>query len=250
MQKCLLMLLPLLANTVHAEVVERSTAYQKGSVIDTGLEVQDLTGQKILLRELITRNGKDLSVIYIFGGGAMGSEKSAGGIWCPDSFEDLHILRSLVSSYQGEVNFIPIAIPAAFHTRQFGFVERAFFDYSSESPEYTSAEQAYIDSTQDAFKKKIIPVQPYYDPRFRLLMSAELQSNLPREYGQVFSWQGAFRAENESQRYGVPHFWLVNKEGRVLTEPFRGNVYHPHGTPVNINYTLQDLAGEIDRLIK
>lgn len=223
--------------------------YQQGSQVDADVELIDVDGQSVGLLDLLTQGGKDINVVYIFGGGAMGSEKSAGGIWCPDSFEDLHILRSLVSSYSEQVNFIPIGVPAVYHTKPFGFAERALLDYSIDSVTYQDALSAYIDSTQMAFKNGIIPIQPYFDPRFRLLMSTHTQKSLLDSYGAIPAWQGAFRAEGETQRYGVPHFWIMDASGKVLTKPFRGNVYHPHGTAVNINYTLEDMVTVLDELL-
>lgn len=223
--------------------------YQQGSQVDAEVELVNLDGQAVRLLDLLKRGAKDINVVYIFGGGAMGSEKSAGGIWCPDSFEDLHILRSLVSRYSTQVNFIPIGVPAVYHTKPFGFAERALLDYSIDSATYQDALSAYIDSTQLAFKNGIIPIQPYFDPRFRLLMSPQTQESLLDSYGAIPSWQGAFRAQDETQRYGVPHFWILDASGKALTKPFRGNVYHPHGTAVNINYTLNDMVSVIDELL-
>ncbi|MFT7525950.1 MAG: hypothetical protein ACI9LY_001091 [Arenicella sp.] len=223
--------------------------YQQGSQIDVGVELIDVHGQAVGLLDFLKRTGKDINVVYIFGGGAMGHEKSPGGIWCPDSFEDLHILRSLVSRYSPQVNFIPVGVPAVYHTKALGFSERALLDYSSDSVTYREAELAYIDSTQLAFNNGIIPVQPYFDPRFRLIMSTQTQVSLSDAYGAIPSWQGAFRAEDETQHYGVPHFWILDTSGKVLTQPFRGNVYHPHGSTVNINYTLKDMVSVIDDLL-
>lgn len=224
--------------------------YQQGSQIGVGVELIDVDGQAVGLLDLLKRGAKDINVVYIFGGGAMGNDKSPGGIWCPDSFEDLHILRSLVSSYSPQVNFIPIGVPAVYHTKPLGFSERALLDYTSDSVAYREAEAAYIDSTQIAFNNGIIPVQPYFDPRYRLIMSTQTQASLSDAYGPIPSWQGAFRAENEAQRYGVPHFWIIDKDGKVLAQPFRGNIYHPHGSAVNINYTLKDIAAVIDELLQ
>ena len=174
------------------------------------------------------------------------STNATGGIWCPDSFEDLHILRTLHDTYQDKVGFVPIACPPAFHSRQMGYAERAFLDFSDQSDVYKKALDAFVNSTQHAFEAGTIPLQPYYDPRFRLLMSTEVQQSLSPEYGQIPAWQGAFRAARETQSYGVPNFWLVDRQSVVLTKPFRGNVYHPHGGKININYSLPDMIAAID----
>ncbi len=220
--------------------------YDMGSVLSSQIEIIDQQKQSHVLLDLVRTNNKKLTVLFLFGGGAMGSERANGGIWCPDSFEDLHILRSLVSVYSDVVNFIPIACPPVFHTKQLGFAKRAFFDYSQQSEEYQTALDAFISSTQDAFKYGIIPLQPYYDPQFRLLMSDDVKNSLDTVYGEVASWQGAFRSPEELQSYGVPNFWLVGMQGEVLEKPFRGNVYHPHQRQIDINYSLQDMIKAIN----
>ena len=82
--------------------------YDMGSVLSSQIEIIDQQKQSHVLLDLVKTNNKKLTVLFLFGGGAMGSERANGGIWCPDSFEDLHILRSLVSVYNKEVNFIPL----------------------------------------------------------------------------------------------------------------------------------------------
>ena len=69
------------------------------------------------------------------------------------------------------------------------------------------------------------------------------------EYGEVFNWQGVFRAPDEPQFYGVPSFWLVDNQGEVLWAPFRGNIYHPHGADVSINYTFSDIDDALKDLL-
>ena len=225
---------------------DNSFHYDMGSMLSNQIEIIDDQKQSHVLLDLVKMDSKKLSVVFVFGGGAMGSKHAKGGIWCPDSFEDLHILRSLVSSYEDRVNFIPIACPPVFHTKQLGYAKRAFFDFSKQSNEYQTALDAFIKSTQDAVKLGIIPIQPYYDPQFRLLMGGDVKSSLKAVYGEVTSWQGAFRAEGELQSYGVPNFWLVGPQGEVIAKPFRGNVYHPHGGKIIIQYSLKDMMTVIE----
>jgi hypothetical protein len=68
-------------------------------------------------------------------------------------------------------------------------------------------------------------------------------------YGAIEDWYGAFRAVDEAQFYGVPSFWLVDDSGKVLAAPFRGNVYHPHGADVRINYTYNDVDAALQRAL-
>jgi len=240
-----------LVMVLRVESVFAETAvlhYQQDSTINAEVTIQDSSGTLLHLLDLVRSQDKSLSVIYIFGGGAMGAESIKRGIWCQDSYEDLHILRSLVNSYSEDVAFIAIAEPPVFHTRQMGFQERALLDFPQDSDTYQTAYQAFIESTQTAVDRGLIPIEPYLDMGFQLLMSDTQQSRLNESYGVVPDWQGAFRAPDEEQMYGVPAFWIVDENGKVLEQPFRGNIYHPHGDDgMRLNYSLQDLVVTIDK---
>jgi hypothetical protein len=88
-------------------------------------------------------------------------------------------------------------------------------------------------------------VQPFYDNQFDFLISQE-QRGLRSKIHPAQQWHGAFRAENETQHYGVPNLWLVDSTGKIIAEPFRGNVYRPHGGSISINYTLRDVVEVIE----
>ena len=222
--------------------------YQQGSTINAGITIQDTFGEEHHLLDLIRSHEKPVSVIYIFGGGAMGATSITRGIWCQDSYEDLHMLRSLVDSYSDKVSFIAIAEPPVFHTRQMGFQDRALLDFPQDSDAYQDAYDAFIESTQAAVDRGLIPIEPYLDMGFQLLMSDTQQTSLNENYGAVPDWQGAFRAPDEEQTYGVPAFWIVNENGKVLEQPFRGNIYHPHGDDeMRLNYSLRDIVVAIDK---
>lgn len=214
--------------------------YSADSVIDEAVTVYDQSGKPHQLRSLIRAQAKPLNVIFIFGGGGMGHERAlnTGGLWCPDSFEDLHILRSLKAAHGDELGIFPIAIPPAHHTALLGLKEGVFLNPDTKSSTYLAAVNAFIDSTQGAIQAGTIPAQTLYDLRYNLLPSDK--DLALRDNGQA--WHGAFRAANESQTYGVPSVWIVAADGRILGEPFRGNVYHPHGSTIRINYTLSDVV--------
>lgn len=222
--------------------------YQQGSLINPAVTIQDSSGAQRHLLEIVRSQEKALSVIYLFGGGAMGAKSIKRGIWCQDSFEDLHILRTLVNSFSEEVTFIAIASPPVFHTGQMGFQDRALLDFPRDSETYQAAYKAFIASTQLAVDRGLIPMEPYLDMGFQLLMSDTQQASLNENYGSVPVWQGVFRAPNEEQMYGVPAFWIVDKHGKVLEQPLRGNIYHPHGDDVmRLNYSLTDLVEAIHK---
>lgn len=222
--------------------------YQLGSIINPEVTIQDNSGAEHRLLDLLQSQEKPFSIVYIFGGGAMGVESISRGIWCQDSYEDLHILRTLVDNYSDQVGFIAIAAPPVFNTKMFGFEHRALLDYEKNSQTYNRANQAFIESNQAAVKGGLIPIEPYLDIGFRLLMSEVQQASLNEKYGSVPEWQGSFRAPDEEQTYGVPAFWIVDENGKILEHPFRGNVYHPHGDDVmSLNYSLKDIALAIDK---
>ena len=63
-------------------------------------------------------------------------------------------------------------------------------------------------------------------------------------YGPVHDWQGRFRVSADSQKYGTPTFWLLDKNGTVLAKPFYGNLYHEK--PFEIKYSVI----EVDKVIQ
>lgn len=233
------------APSALADTPPEAIHYQLGSQVSEQVLVEDKDRNSRALRELITEQGKKLNIVMIFGGGGMGYEKTdkIGGLWCPDSFEDMHILRSLVARYKDQIGFFPIAVPPVFHSRRMGFAENVFLQADTQSNAYQEAVAAFIDSTEDAFKAGTIPLQPWYDTDFNLLVSRDLVQQRPESKQQI--WHGAFRSATETQHYGVPNMWLLDAEGRVVAEPFRGNVYHPHGDEITINYSLKDVIEAI-----
>jgi hypothetical protein len=220
--------------------------YQRDSYISEQVTVSDEIGTELSLQKLIADSGAELSVVFIFGGGALGHEraKKSGGLWCPDSYEDMHILRSLHNYYDDRVAIIPIAVPPVYHSELLGYKKGVFFTGNA-TPEYQKALRSFVDSTQSSFQQGTIPVQPFYDNGFNLLISQQ-QSSLRDKLIPAKIWHGAFRAENEQQHYGVPNLWLVDANGKVVADPFRGNVYRSHGDGITINYTLKKVIEVID----
>ena len=220
--------------------------YQLDSVISEQVTVTDKTGAELSLQKLVADSGAKLSVVFIFGGGGMGHQRADknGGLWCPDSYEDMHILRSLHNHYKGKLAIIPIAVPPVFHSELLGYTKGLFFRDKA-NPDYQKALMSFIDSTQTAFKQGTIPVQPFYDNDFNLLISRQ-HSEQRSKVTPIKPWHGAFRAENETQHYGVPNLWLLDASGKVIAEPFRGNIYRPHGGAISINYTLKAVVDVID----
>ncbi len=222
--------------------------YAAGSVISDKVTVFNADDEPQSLRDVIAEHGNKVNVVFIFGGGGLGHAltQKTGGLWCPDSFEDMHILRSLKAAYGEDIGIFPIAVPPAHHTAQLGMAQNAFLNQEFESREYQTAVSAFIDSTQAAVASGVIPAPVFYDSQYNLIVSP--QDLEQRDIRQA--WHGAFRSASEKQTYGVPALWLLDRDGRVLAAPFRGNIYHPHGGDIVINYTLPDVVEAIKHGLK
>ena len=231
-------------------IVRSQQHYQLGSHISEQVSVFDKTGANLGLQKLIADSGAELSVVFIFGGGGMGHQRAEknGGLWGPGSYGDMHIVRSLHNHYKDKVAIIAIAVPPVFHSDLLGYQKGLFFSDKA-SPDYQKALRSFVDSTQASFEQGTIPVQPFYDNDFNLLISQQ-QISLQNKSVPAKTWHGAFRAKNETQHYGVPNLWLIDSNGKVIADPFRGNVYRPHGGSININYTLNDVVEVIDATLQ
>lgn len=230
-------------------VAQSPVPLAQGSVIAREVFVSDLQGSQVSLRGLLESQPGSINVVFIFGGGDMGS-KMPGRLWCQDSFEDTHILRTLVGKYQGKpVGFVAIASAPVYHSGALGAKNRVFLDAAESSDEFREARAAFIASTQAAKDAGILPIQPHFDLRLRLMLNPGGRIQPGAGYGEKQPWFGAFRAAGETQFYGVPSFWLVADDGTVLAAPFRGNVYHPHGTELHISYTFADVDAKLAELL-
>jgi hypothetical protein len=244
-------MLGLLLLVQAAPALTQPQHYGKGAVIDPAITVADATGSSVSLSSVLAEQPDALHVLFIFGGGDMGGGMP-GHLWCADSFEDTHILRTLHGKYAAKgVRFIPVAVPPAYHSQMLGQPARVFLDAAADSPELATARQAFIDSTLAAQAAGMLPEQPWFDLHLNLMLNRS-EGLLPATLSSAAlpGWQGAFRAAGETQFYGVPSFWILSADGRVLHEPFRGNVYHPHGGSVQINYTFADLDAALQQLLE
>jgi hypothetical protein len=243
-------LLAILALTASGTAAAQGTApLEPGSTIPPEVFVSDSQGSNVSLRSLLESQPGKVNVVFIFGGGDMGS-KMPGRLWCQDSFEDTHILRTLVGKYAGKpVGFVAIASAPVYHSGTLGAKNRVFLDAAEDSGDFRQARSAFIESTLASKEAGILPIQPYFDLRLRLMLNTTSKMQPGAGYGERQPWFGTFRAAGESQFYGVPSFWLVADDGTVLAPPFRGNVYHPHGSAVHISYTLADVDAQLERLL-
>lgn len=233
-----------------ANAADFDAEYAQGDTISPAVFVTDMAGSQVNLASLLTGSDSGVNVLFIFGGGDLGSGMP-GHLWCQDSFEDTAILRTLYGKYQDKgVNFIAVASAPVYHSQTLGQKAGVFLTDADDSPDYQAARKAFIDSTQAAVESGILPFEPYLDARFRLMFNRRPDLVPRAEYGEVFTWQGAFRSPAETQFYGVPSFWLLDNQGRVLTSPFRGNLYHAHGSDVTIIYTFRDIDMALSELLQ
>ena len=94
-----------IASTVFVFAADFDSEYGKGDAISSDIFVTDKIGSQVHLASLLKEAESGINVLFIFGGGDMGSGQP-GHLWCQDSFEDTHILRTLYSKYQDKgVNF-------------------------------------------------------------------------------------------------------------------------------------------------
>jgi hypothetical protein len=177
----------------------------------------------------LCQNNPDAKVIvlYIYGGAVLKHPKRLGGIWCPDSFEDLYILRFTYHKYKkAPVTFLPVACPPIYSSQYYGYEERVFLDEDEDSEKFKQSARAFIEKNEEIVASGLIPTETFYDVRFRLLFNRSEKWQPGEGYGTIYPWQGKFKPRAETQKYGTPTLWLLNREGVVLDQPFWGNMYH------------------------
>ena len=223
-------------------------SYQVGDQISPEAFVLDSELNRHTILELCKQSKADVVVLTLYGGGAMENKQRVGGLWCPDSFEDLHILRFINFKYKSdEVSILPVACPPVYSSHLYGKEKGVFMNEPDESPKFKDAVEAFVDSTEAAVTKKFLPVKTYYDFRLRNLFNRRDDLKPGEGYGTAYDWQGRFRASADSQKYGTPTFWLLDKNGTVLAEPFYGNLYHEK--PFEIKYSVIDVDQAIQALL-
>ena len=232
-----------------ASLAAPAVHFGEGSVIPAAVTVGDTQGAQVSLLDLFAAQPGNVNVLFIFGGGDLGGGLP-GHLWCQDSFEDTHILRTLHGKYQGkDVGFVAVAAAPVYHSKFLGAKDRVFLDAADDSADFQAARKSFVESTLAARKDGILPLTPHFDTRFALLLSPSETFKPGPGYGDIKDWHGAFRAADETQFYGVPSFWLIDDQGKVLAAPFRGNEYHPHGGELRIQYTYTDVDRALQRAL-
>jgi len=220
------------------------SSYKPGDPISPDAFVldKDLNPHKLL--DLIKDSGAQVTMLYIYGGGAMNKPDKLGGIWCRDSFEDSYVLRFIHEKYaeNSDVKILSVASAPVYSTKSYDLADRVLLDEPDDSEAFKEARQIFIDSTEDVVFEKIIPSETYYDVRLRLLFNRREDLQPGEGYGQIHDWQGKFRAPGETQKYGTPTIWLLDADGVVLEEAFHGNIYQDQ----ELRYTVL----EVDKAIQ
>lgn len=227
--------------TPHQDNESRVSGYSSDEQISPDAFVLDKDLNLHTLVE-ICRKSSDAKVflLYIYGGAVINHPNRLGGIWCPDTFEDLHIFRYIYYKYKNApVHFIPVACTPIYSCQYYGFEKRVFLDEADNSEKFKENAKAFVEKNEAIVASGLIATNTYYDLRFRLLFNRSKKWQPGRGYGTIYPWQGKFRAKGETQKYGTPTLWLLNSKGIILDKPFWGNIYH--GEPYQIRYTISDV---------
>ena len=214
--------------------------YRPGEKIAPEIYVYDGAGRRQPLLELVTPETK---VIYLllFGGPTLNPERSQGGLWCEDTFNDMPISNYLYLKYRERgVTFVPVACPPVYHAKIFGYTGNALLALPEGAPEWHEALANFIGAARTLQENHVIPFEEvYFDPRFHLLFNYDRREDLPPLPDEAPAWIGKFKPCRDHQSYSTPTIWLLSRAGEVLHEPFAGNRYAP--AEQRLRYTARDL---------
>lgn len=223
---------------------EAKGCYAPGDVVGRGVFLLDSERRELPLLDLV-RNDTRLLYLLIFGGAEAGPD---AGLWCGDSRSDLAIHAAMLHKYAAKgVRFVPVATPPVYAEARHGYPAGAFLGTAESSAAHGDAVVGFVARTEALRAGGKLPFpEIFYDPRFRLLDNAGRYPHVAA-YGVVHAWQGRFKACGDTQRHGTPTLWLLGKDGRVLREPFYGNVYE-RGEE-KLRYRENDVASAIELIL-
>lgn len=209
--------------------------------------VEDGAGTRVALEELLRDQSCKGAVLFLVAGAEGGDTRKRGGLWCEDSFNDLPLLRHLRLQYEDKgIRFIPVCCPPVYHEEEFGYTEGAFLHRPDDDPVYRDNRQKFVARTQRLVDEDVLPFSRiWFDPRFRML-SNPLRGEA--SVGERPDWQGKFKWYGDTQAYGTPTLWILDRERRVFGKPFHMNVYESEGR--RIRYTTRDVSSRLDRLVR
>jgi hypothetical protein len=223
-------------------------SYRPGERVDGEVFFLDAEQRPVTLASQV---GEETRVLYlnIFGGAyAEKPPDKRGGLWCSDSVDDFSFQKSIYLNYADKgVTFVPVATPPVYGSERYGYPKEVFLVEPEDSPAYKKAVGEFIEKTEALKADGSVPFDVvFYDPRFRLLDNPREHRHVPA-YGKVYPWQGRFKWREDQQRYGTPTIWLLDRELKVIREPFFGNVYE--GVPLEIQYTVRDIVKALDQAL-
>lgn len=231
-------------------VVSKPSSYLSGDSIDPATFVLDVNLEPVKVLDLIGPDTK-VVVLVFFGGAALSipDEPFRGPLWCEDSFDDLAVQRALVSHFKGApVQFIPIVIPPVYSNNRYGYEQDVFLANPDESPAFQAASRAFIENTEKIRATTLIPFDRlYFDPKNRLCQN-RAAAELGENFGEIFAWQGKLRWHRDPRKYGVPTMWILDSQGKVLTNPFWGNDYD--SDPPSVHYGFAELKDALTELLE
>lgn len=239
--------IPLTLYSSSLEENPDSASYKPGEQISPDAFVLDKDQNAHKILDLVKESGAPLTMLYIYGGGAMNKLDKLGGIWCKDSFEDLYVLRFINAKYDdSQVKILPVACAPIYSTKYYDLPDRVLLDEPDTSEAFKEAVQTFIDSTEDVVFDGFIPTETYYDVRLRLLFNRREDLKPGKGYGEIYEWQGKFRAPGETQKYGTPTIWLLDSTGVIVEDAFHSNIYQDQ----ELQYTVLEVDKAIQRHLK
>lgn len=224
----------------HSFAPAQPPCYRTGESIAADIYVYDGAGRKRRLLDLVTR---DTKVIYLllFGGPTFNPERSHGGLWCEDTFNDMPVSNYLHLKYRElGVTFVPVACPPVYHDKIFGHAGNPLLLLQEGSPAWHEALQDFVQAAHTLQGNHVIPFEEiYFDPKFRLLFNFNRLADLPPLPEEAPAWMGKFKPCDDRQCYSTPTIWLLSHKGEVLHEPFAGNRYAQ--AEQRLRYTVRDV---------
>lgn len=231
-----------------------SPSYKQGETIDPATFVYDKTGKRVRLMDIIDRKTDVVFLELMAGAYVPGTDKTNGGLWCEDTFNDMPVSRFLKNYFRGrEVQFIAVAIPPLFSSGN-GYDNKALL-YGDEASEAFKTEFEKFVKATDALLTTgdgagIIPFDRiYYAPKNRVMLNLRRDdTKVDEKYGPIKAWYGRLKSDQDDQKYGTPTIWLLSPTGEVLDGPFCQNIYA--SDPVMITYTIPEMVSAIEAHVK
>ncbi len=227
----------------------QTRCYRPGEIVAPEIYVYDGDGRQ---RRLLDLAAPETKVLYLllFGGPTFNPERSQGGLWCEDTFNDMPISNYLYLRYRDRgVTFVPVACPPIYHAKVFGYAGNPLLSLPEGAPEWHEARAAFVQAARALQDNHVIPFEKlYFEPNFRLLFNFEKLADLPPLPDPMPDWMGKFKPCGDRQCYSTPTIWLLSRTGEVLHEPFAGNRYAQ--AEQRLRYTVRDLEQVLAKFLE